>query len=471
MPFQSEKQRRYLWANEPEIARDWTDTYGSRIRKDNGGIMDMASDGNLIHDFENYKKGNKVNVPTSFQARSHSTPVHLAYITDQEAGILQALKPGTPHRGPLEIPNYDDYDPTGGGYGRATTGAQMSGMETGSTGKNEQGRADARSLGMTQQDVQNIRSGAIAAGAGQTVNPGLFGPRHRPGISKQDLGAAKAFAPNAYRATRGSPFGIGNLFRGAASMFGGIPGKAMSLLSHIDPRKMRGINSLTGKYNTQDEYNKARQSRIDNQRVQNILGRKAPITQAMRERLSSLGYTGEMPGVGSTGLSRAIDADYDREGDDLYLQNPSKNYLSSIDLSKYDPARTDTHDFEGVNFNPAHDFEGVDFNNQGIRSLDTIANEYTPGNWKGPEIDINEDVLDINKVGPRITQIGGNGLQISQEMLEVPIKTLERTIANLEAGIEAGIPMSDFDKNQYERMKKVIEIKKKKGETAEGTAT
>ena len=40
MPFQSEKQRRYLWANEPEIARDWTDTYGSRVRKANGGIME-----------------------------------------------------------------------------------------------------------------------------------------------------------------------------------------------------------------------------------------------------------------------------------------------------------------------------------------------------------------------------------------------------------------------------------------------
>ena len=39
MPFQSEKQRRYLWANEPEIARDWTDTYGSRIEAALGGIM------------------------------------------------------------------------------------------------------------------------------------------------------------------------------------------------------------------------------------------------------------------------------------------------------------------------------------------------------------------------------------------------------------------------------------------------
>ena len=37
MPFQSEAQRRYLWANEPKIARDWTDTYGSRIQKEDGG--------------------------------------------------------------------------------------------------------------------------------------------------------------------------------------------------------------------------------------------------------------------------------------------------------------------------------------------------------------------------------------------------------------------------------------------------
>ena len=38
MPFKSEKQRKYLWANEPAIARDWTDKYGSRVKKANGGI-------------------------------------------------------------------------------------------------------------------------------------------------------------------------------------------------------------------------------------------------------------------------------------------------------------------------------------------------------------------------------------------------------------------------------------------------
>ena len=42
MPFKSEAQRKYLWANEPEIARDWTDTYGSEIHKAKGGRIGFA---------------------------------------------------------------------------------------------------------------------------------------------------------------------------------------------------------------------------------------------------------------------------------------------------------------------------------------------------------------------------------------------------------------------------------------------
>ena len=53
MPFQSEAQRRYLWANEPNIARDWADTYGSRIQKENGGIMRLGfQNGNDVDDEE-----------------------------------------------------------------------------------------------------------------------------------------------------------------------------------------------------------------------------------------------------------------------------------------------------------------------------------------------------------------------------------------------------------------------------------
>lgn len=33
MPFKSEKQRRYLWANEPDIARRWSKKYGNKIQQ------------------------------------------------------------------------------------------------------------------------------------------------------------------------------------------------------------------------------------------------------------------------------------------------------------------------------------------------------------------------------------------------------------------------------------------------------
>ena len=42
MPFRSEKQRRYLWKNHPKIAKDWTDTYGSKPqpkKKAEGGTI------------------------------------------------------------------------------------------------------------------------------------------------------------------------------------------------------------------------------------------------------------------------------------------------------------------------------------------------------------------------------------------------------------------------------------------------
>jgi hypothetical protein len=38
MPFKSEKQRKYLWAKEPEIAKKWTKEYGSSPKKKGGKI-------------------------------------------------------------------------------------------------------------------------------------------------------------------------------------------------------------------------------------------------------------------------------------------------------------------------------------------------------------------------------------------------------------------------------------------------
>ena len=36
MPFQSEKQRKWMWANKPEMAREWTEEYGSKIKAKTG---------------------------------------------------------------------------------------------------------------------------------------------------------------------------------------------------------------------------------------------------------------------------------------------------------------------------------------------------------------------------------------------------------------------------------------------------
>jgi hypothetical protein len=33
VPFKSEKQRRWLWANRPDLARKWTNEYGSGVSK------------------------------------------------------------------------------------------------------------------------------------------------------------------------------------------------------------------------------------------------------------------------------------------------------------------------------------------------------------------------------------------------------------------------------------------------------
>ena len=39
MPFKSEKQRKFLYANEPKVAKAWTQRYGSRIKKEKGGCI------------------------------------------------------------------------------------------------------------------------------------------------------------------------------------------------------------------------------------------------------------------------------------------------------------------------------------------------------------------------------------------------------------------------------------------------
>ena len=140
------------------------------------------------------KNSDSVTVPKEFKARKNAPATKLAYITDAEAKMLKKEKPGTPHKGPKGIPSYDSFDAQGG----FTSGAAMSAAETGS--RDPRDRAEVRAAfgpkglapGVTPNEVRDLRSAAIAAGAGQRVNPGFFDSRNV--ISPEELARAKAFA-------------------------------------------------------------------------------------------------------------------------------------------------------------------------------------------------------------------------------------------------------------------------------------
>ena len=232
MPFKSEAQRRYLWANEPEIARDWTDTYGSRIQKSNGGIMSMQGG------VKNYLgEQPMVNAPKYWQSAPDHEMTELAYITPTERDILADLNlygsmQGSPNEGPSGIMSLNGWGSTD--ESQNVSGAAASAAESG------RHTADTLAAGMSNQDVQDFRSAAIVAGAGQRVNPGFFDSKHT--ISPTELAAAKEYmnrknalgeyanpyAKGAWNKTRGSGLSgfisgggiLGNLIRGVGQKLG-----------------------------------------------------------------------------------------------------------------------------------------------------------------------------------------------------------------------------------------------------------
>jgi hypothetical protein len=68
----------------------------------------------MLRDGTNYNPSKIVSVPKEFKARKDSPNTKLAYITKDEEKLLKKLKPGTPHKGPEGIPNYDSFDISGG---------------------------------------------------------------------------------------------------------------------------------------------------------------------------------------------------------------------------------------------------------------------------------------------------------------------------------------------------------------------
>ena len=98
----------------------------------------------------NHTDSELLTVPRFLKTRPGAPETHLAYITPDEEKILQEYKPGTPHRGPEEIPNYDTwgYDPSGEGTVTGGSTADGGGAWSGDRhGKQEAPRNTGNNLG------------------------------------------------------------------------------------------------------------------------------------------------------------------------------------------------------------------------------------------------------------------------------------------------------------------------------------
>ena len=207
----------------------------------NAGAVEQNGDMNYIKDSES------VTVPKEFKARKDAPATKLAYITADEAKMLKKKKPGTPHKGPKGIPSYDSFDADGS----FTSGAAMSAAETGD--RSDTGRRDVGAEfgpkglapGVTPNEARDLRSAAIAAGAGQRVNPRFFDSRDT--VSPEELRRARQIAPKAFARTRGGGIMdfftgggfLGNLIRGVGQRFG--LGKRFDQPTY-DMRQFSGIN-------------------------------------------------------------------------------------------------------------------------------------------------------------------------------------------------------------------------------------
>jgi len=181
--------------------------------------------------YKNYTKNSKsVTVPKEFKARKNAPATKLAYITDAEEKQLKKQNPGTPHKGPSNVPSYDSFD----AQGSYTSGSAMSAAETGSSNARDRAEVRASNIGaprgagpgVRSNQERDLRSSFIAAGGGRRVNPRFFDSRNT--VSPAELARARAFNPAAFKATRGGGLMdfftgggfLGNIVRGLGQKFG-----------------------------------------------------------------------------------------------------------------------------------------------------------------------------------------------------------------------------------------------------------
>ena len=229
----------------------------------------MANKPVLQGGVQNYLgKQKQVTAPVKWKSSPDHPETELAYITKAEKDLLVksdlhgSLKGGV-NKGPSGIMSLN-------GYGSRDESQNVSGVAASAAERGGGSGADRREVqaefqrgstgpalapGVMPETARDFRSAAIAAGAGQRVNPGFFDSRDV--ISPEELARAKAYARNrqnlfaqkAMRRTRGGGLMnfitgggfLGNILRGLGRRFG--LGKDFDEPTY-DMRQFSGINPI-----------------------------------------------------------------------------------------------------------------------------------------------------------------------------------------------------------------------------------
>ena len=215
MPFQSEKQRRYLWANEPEIARDWTDTYGSRIKKEVGGIMDTGALGVDMFPYSNYlAEDDFVDQEQPLLIDPRITQYY-SQLEDEQENYWEP--PQNKFKSPLNMQNFNRYAMPAYNFARGNIGAGLVGgllggplgilgLMFGAKGRKNRRRAKEASRIAEIEKAEEAYQRSKTVAPTPYVNPGR--PHGNGGNQGSSMG--KGQSPTGSDVA-GTPFNIGGL--------------------------------------------------------------------------------------------------------------------------------------------------------------------------------------------------------------------------------------------------------------------
>jgi hypothetical protein len=213
--------------------------------------------------------------------------------------------------GPSGIMSLDSFGDVGG--------AGAAGGDTEAGGGAMEGRGfSGRGPGQSERDFDRQKANQRASlQIAERAQANRLGYNERANIANRTYGPRKV-GTNKFGGVLSGLLGLVNPAFGFLSRGLGFLGTKLG--------DLRGYNP-DGTPRTQAEYEAMVADRKAQTRIGNILGRDAPITEMTQRNLEKLGYTGDIPGIGSTPTSRAIARDLTINPEQ---QQFATSYLNSI---------------------------------------------------------------------------------------------------------------------------------------------